>query len=182
MTSYFGDSKIPIILEINQTKYNISFLPRLYISNEAYYDNDCLDVCHFGFLDSKTLAKFRQRLPFKNLRPSLRIFASDLLSKFWKLIAGKNSPTIGFQKIWKLAGEFLPATLLSNFCKFIAGEILKARKSLTKIRFDSSKPSKLRKLRAFKIMLSIEFSKFWKQSLAKFWTISFQKSFQLINE
>ena len=37
--------------------------------------------------------------------------------------------------------------------------------------------SKLWKLRAFKISPSLEFSKFWKQSLAKFWTLSFQKAF-----
>ena len=77
-----------IILEINITKYIISFPPRIYIFNQANNDDDCLDVGIPRFFASKQLEKFRQGIVFKNWKASY-FLASDLLSNFWKVIAGK---------------------------------------------------------------------------------------------
>ena len=52
-------------------------------------------ICFQSF-ESKSLEKIRD-LAFKNLKASWRIFSSDLLSKLWKQIAGKNLPAIRFQ-------------------------------------------------------------------------------------
>ena len=59
------------------------------------------------------------QIAFKNLKASWQIFSSDLLSKFWKQIAGKFS-----KAFWKqIAGKFLKA-----FWKQIAGKFLKANR------------------------------------------------------
>ena len=75
------------------------------------------------------------QIAFKNLKASWQIFSSDLLSNFWKQIAGKflkanrwkifesflkaNRWKIfeskSLAKFWKLAGEFFPAICFQNF-------------------------------------------------------------------
>ena len=75
------------------------------------------------------------QIAFKNLKASWQIFSSDLLSKFWKQIAGKflkanrwktfesflkaNRWKIfeskSLEKFWKLAADFFPAICFQNF-------------------------------------------------------------------
>ena len=106
------------------------------------------------------------------------------LSKFWKQIAGK------FLKAnrWKIFESFLKANRWKIFDSFLIANRWKIFESKSLAKFwklwnrwrkldNENLLSKLWKLRAFKISRSLEFSKFWKQSLAKFWTLSFQKAF-----
>ena len=70
------------------------------------------------------------QIAFKNLKASWQIFSTDLLSKFWKQIAGKflkaNRWKIfeskSLENFWKL----FESKSLENFWKQIAGKILKA--------------------------------------------------------
>ena len=60
----------------------------------------------------------RFQIAFKNLKASWQIFSSDLLSKFWKQIAGKNSPA-SFQKF---------ESERANFFQRFAFKVLKANR------------------------------------------------------
>ena len=131
--------------------------------SQAHYDDDCLDVGHLGFS--------RLKIAFKNLKASWQFFSSDLLSKFWKQIAGKNLKA----NRWKIFESFLEANRRQIFWKQIAGNILKAswRFFLQRIfcqRLD------------FKFLKAFLLAKFWKlwnrwrkldneNLLSKFWKI-----------
>ena len=98
----------------------------------------------------------RLKIAFKNLKASWQIFSSDLLSKFWKQIAGKflkaNRWKIfeSFLKAtrWKIFESFLKAQELAKFWKQIAGKFLKANR--------------------WKMFESKSLENFWKQIAGKF--------------
>ena len=80
------------------------------IFNQAHYDDDCLMSAILVFSAQNSF-----QIAFKNLKASWQNFSSDLLSKFWKQIAGK------FLKAnrWKIFESFLKANRCEIFEIFL---------------------------------------------------------------
>ena len=102
--------------------YNVLF-------NQAHYDDDWIALMSAILFFS---AQNSFQIAFKTLKASWQIFSSDLLSKFWKQIAGKCLKA----NRWKIFESFLKANRWKIFEEQdqssdieqqpIAGKILKA--------------------------------------------------------
>ena len=105
--------------------------------NQAHYDDDCLISAILVFSAQNSF-----QIAFINLKASWQFFSSNLLSKFWKQIAGnflkanrwKFFESKSLKNFWKIfesksLGKFwklFESISLENSWKQIAGKILKA--------------------------------------------------------
>ena len=148
--------------------------------------------------ESKSLEKFWKLIAGKILKAFWKQIAGIFLKAkelvtFWKEIAGNllkaNRWKIVESKSLENVSKLFESKSLDNFWKQNAGKILKALERsvilfLQWLRYASDEFLCICARKSWDLLMKtshkakyIEFSKFWKQSLAKFWTLSFQKAF-----